>query len=82
MRVGGRVICRRSDAPYVSHTQEAIVARGGRAVGSMSKKTAYSVAGDSPGSNDKVVELGLAILDEDGFRRLLEEGPSDSPVAG
>ncbi|HZC53963.1 MAG TPA: NAD-dependent DNA ligase LigA, partial [Mycobacterium sp.] len=62
--------------------KEAIVARGGKAAGSVSKKTAYLVAGDSPGSKyDKAVELGLPILDEDGFRRLLEEGPSDSSVA-
>jgi DNA ligase (NAD+) len=62
--------------------KEAIVARGGKAVGSVSKKTAYVVAGDSPGSKyDKAVELGLPILDEAGFRRLLEEGPSDSSVA-
>ena len=42
----------------------------------MSKKTAYVVAGDSPGSKyDKAVELGVPILDEDGFPRLLENGP-------
>jgi DNA ligase (NAD+) len=62
--------------------KEAIVARGGKAAGTVSKKTAYVVAGDSPGSKyDKAVELGLPILDEDGFRRLLEDGPSDGPVA-
>ena len=56
--------------------KEAIVARGGRAAGSVSKKTAYVVAGDSPGSKyDKAVELGVPVLDEDGFRRLLAEGP-------
>lgn len=56
--------------------KEAIVARGGKAAGSVSKKTAYVVAGDSPGSKyDKAVELGVPILDEDGFRRLLESGP-------
>lgn len=56
--------------------KEAIVARGGRAAGSVSKKTAYVVAGDSPGSKyDKAVELGIPILDEDGFLRLLEHGP-------
>lgn len=56
--------------------KEAIVARGGKAVGSVSKKTAYVVAGDSPGSKyDKAVELGVPILDEDGFTRLLENGP-------
>jgi len=56
--------------------KEAIVARGGRAAGSVSKKTAFVVAGDSPGSKyDKAVELGIPILDEDGFLRLLEHGP-------
>ncbi len=56
--------------------KEAIVARGGKAAGSVSKKTAYVVAGDSPGSKyDKAVELGVPILDEDGFRRLLADGP-------
>ena len=56
--------------------KEAIVARGGKAASSVSKKTAYVVAGDSPGSKyDKAVELGVPILDEDGFRRLLESGP-------
>ncbi|CAM3270091.1 NAD-dependent DNA ligase LigA [Mycobacterium intermedium] len=59
--------------------KEAIVARGGKAAGSVSKKTSYVVAGDSPGSKyDKAVELGVPILDEDGFRQLLAEGP---PVA-
>jgi DNA ligase (NAD+) len=56
--------------------KEAIVARGGKAASSVSKKTAYVVAGDSPGSKyDKAVELGVPILDEEGFRRLLEQGP-------
>ncbi|WP_418002449.1 NAD-dependent DNA ligase LigA [Mycobacterium sp. PDNC021] len=56
--------------------KEAILVRGGKAAGSVSKKTAYVVAGDAPGSKyDKAVELGVPILDEDGFRRLLEVGP-------
>ncbi|MCV7191378.1 NAD-dependent DNA ligase LigA [Mycolicibacterium brumae] len=56
--------------------KEAILARGGKAAGSVSKKTDYVVAGDAPGSKyDKAVELGVRILDEDGFRRLLEDGP-------
>ena len=42
----------------------------------MSKKTAFVVVGDAPGSKyDKAVELGVPILDEDGFARLLESGP-------
>jgi DNA ligase (NAD+) len=56
--------------------KEAIVARGGKAAGSVSKKTAYVVAGDAPGSKyDKAVELGVPVLDEDAFGRLLENGP-------
>ena len=57
--------------------KEAIVARGGKAASSVSKKTAYVVAGDSPGSKfDKAVELGVPVLDEDGFTRLFENGPA------
>ncbi|MDH6197199.1 DNA ligase (NAD+) [Mycobacterium frederiksbergense] len=56
--------------------KEAIISRGGKAASSVSKKTAYVVAGDAPGSKyDKAVELGVPILDEDGFRRLLAQGP-------
>ncbi|EUA41430.1 DNA ligase, NAD-dependent [Mycobacterium avium subsp. avium 2285 (R)] len=61
--------------------KEAILARGGKAAGSVSKKTDYVVAGDSPGSKyDKAVELGVPILDEDGFRKLLAEGPPETPA--
>ena len=56
--------------------KEAIIARGGKAAGSVSKKTSFVVAGDAPGSKyDKAVELGVPILDEDGFRALLADGP-------
>ncbi len=56
--------------------KEAILARGGRAAGSVSKKTAFVVAGEAPGSKyDKAVELAVPVLDEDGFRVLLDQGP-------
>lgn len=56
--------------------KEAILARGGKAAGSVSKKTSYVVAGDAPGSKyDKAMELGVPVLDEDGFVKLLSEGP-------
>lgn len=62
--------------------KEAIVSRGGKAAGSVSKKTDYVVAGDAPGSKfDKAVELGVPILDEDGFRKLLSDGPTEQPPA-
>ncbi|WP_308200765.1 NAD-dependent DNA ligase LigA [Rhodococcus sp. HM1] len=56
--------------------KEAILLRGGKAAGSVSKKTAFVVIGDAPGSKaDKAAELGVPILDEAGFRKLLEFGP-------
>ncbi len=69
--------------------KEAILARGGKAAGSVSKKTSFVVVGDNPGSKyDKAVELGVPVLDEDGFRVLLESGPeaaaelAQAPAAG
>ena len=42
----------------------------------MSKKTAFVVAGEAPGSKyDKAVEIGIPVLDEAGFRVLLDRGP-------
>lgn len=58
--------------------KEAILSRGGKAAGSVSKKTNYVVAGDNAGSKeDKALELGVPILDEAGFQRLLESGVAD-----
>ena len=57
--------------------KEAILLRGGKAAGSVSKKTAFVVIGEAPGSKAaKAEELGVPILDEDGFRLLLEFGPA------
>jgi DNA ligase (NAD+) len=61
--------------------KEAIIVRGGKAAGSVSKKTSFVVAGDAPGSKyDRAVELGVPILDEDGFRALLAAGPPEPPA--
>ncbi len=52
--------------------EEAIRAAGGRASGSVSKKTDYLLAGENAGSKlARAQELGVPVLDEDGFRRLL-----------
>ena len=59
--------------------KEAIIARGGKASGSVSKKTDYVVVGESAGSKaEKAEQLGVPILDEAGFEKLLENGPRAS----
>lgn len=55
--------------------KEAILVRGGKASGSVSKKTDFLVAGASAGSKlDKAESLGVPVLDESGFRALLDGG--------
>lgn len=52
--------------------EEAIKARGGRVSGSVSKKTTYVVAGAEAGSKlAKAQALGVAVLDEEAFSRLI-----------
>ena len=56
--------------------KEAIVSRGGRAAGSVSKRTSFVVVGENAGSKEtKARELGVTIVDEGGFERLLADGP-------
>ena len=54
---------------------EAITSRGGKASASVSSKTDFVVAGEAAGSKlEKAQELGITILDEAGFKVLLEKG--------
>ena len=54
--------------------KELVVSLGGTATSTVSKKTDYVVAGEDPGSKfDKAKSLGVAILDEEGFLKLIGE---------
>jgi DNA ligase (NAD+) len=54
---------------------ERILGAGGRVVGSVSKKTAYVIAGDSPGTKlAKAEKLGVPVIGEDGLLALLNGG--------
>ncbi len=56
--------------------KEAIASRGGKPSGSVSKKTDFVVAGANAGSKlAKAEDLGVRVLDEAAFGRLLEGGP-------
>ncbi len=56
--------------------KEAILARGGKAAGSVSKKTDFVVVGENAGSKaEKAEQLGRPVLDEASFVKLLEGGP-------
>jgi DNA ligase (NAD+) len=59
--------------------EDAVRAAGGKPAGSVSKKTDYLVAGPGAGSKlAKATELGVPVVDEDGFRRLLA---GEAPLA-
>lgn len=57
-----------------SEAEEIVKSMGGKASSSVSKKTDYVVAGESPGSKyDKAKSLGVNIITEDDFKRLISE---------
>ena len=58
---------------------ERIMGAGGRVTGSVSKKTDFLIAGESPGSKLQAAErLGVAVLDEAGLRAILSG--ADAPA--
>ncbi|MEV8589738.1 NAD-dependent DNA ligase LigA [Streptomyces sp. NPDC051180] len=56
--------------------KESLQRLGAKVTGSVSKKTAFVVVGENPGSKyDKAMQLKVPVLDEAGFSVLLEQGP-------
>ena len=57
-----------------SEATEMIESRGGKASGSVSKKTSFVVAGEAAGSKlRKAQELGIPVLTEEEFLKMVEE---------
>lgn len=57
--------------------KELIESRGGKVAGSVSRQTDYLVAGGEAGSKlEKARQLGIAVIDEAGLRKMLKESRS------
>ena len=72
--LAGKTIVLTGTLPSMTREEatEKIEARGGHVTGSVSKKTDYVLAGADPGSKfDKAKELGVKIIDEAAFRKML-----------
>jgi len=72
--LAGKTLVLTGSLPELSREQatERITAAGGRVTGSVSKKTDYLLAGESPGSKlEKAERMGVAVIDEPGLLALL-----------
>jgi DNA ligase (NAD+) len=73
--LAGKTLVLTGSLPELSREQatERILATGGHVTGSVSKKTDYLLAGESPGSKlEKAQRLGVAVIDEAGLLALLD----------
>jgi DNA ligase (NAD+) len=74
--LGGKVFVLTGTLPTLTRQEakEMIASRGGKVAASVSSQTDYVVAGDEAGSKlEKAKELGVAVVDEEGLRRILKE---------
>ena len=80
-KLAGKTLVVTGTLPTLSRKEaEALIVRnGGKASGSVSKKTAYVVAGEAAGSKlTKAQQLGVPVLTEAEFLALLADGPAGS----
>ncbi|HEX9610172.1 MAG TPA: BRCT domain-containing protein, partial [Candidatus Limnocylindria bacterium] len=74
--LSGRMVVVTGSLETFSRTEaeEAVRAAGGHTASSVSAKTSYLMAGEKAKSKlAKATQLGVPMLDKDGFRKLLEE---------
>mgnify|MGYP000591597628 CR=1 FL=1 len=80
--LAGKTVVVTGTLPTLSRKEaEDLIARnGGKAAGSVSKKTSFVVAGEAAGSKyDKAVALGVPVLDEAALLHIIETG--EAPTA-
>lgn len=83
--LSGKTFVLTGTLPTLSRDEASALIReaGGSVTGSVSKKTEYLLAGESAGSKlDKAQELGITVLDEAQFRKLLSSSAAQSPNLG
>ena len=81
--LAGQTLVLTGTLPTLTREQatERILAAGGRVTGSVSRKTSYVVAGESPGTKLAQAErLGVPVLDEDGLLALLAGSDRPEPT--
>ena len=80
-RLEGIIFVLTGTLPTLSRTEasEMIESLGGKVSSSVSKKTTYLLAGEEAGSKlAKAEELGIPILDEEAFRKMLSENKGEN----
>ncbi len=83
-RLSGRTFVLTGTLPTLTRDEATalVLANGGKVSGSVSAKTSYVLAGEEAGSKlDKARALGVPVIDEAEFRRMVEGRPADAGAA-